>query len=61
MPELRNSRYRHLEVSRITGSPGAEIKGADLSRDLDEEVSGEIRQALLDNLVIFFRDQSPRV
>jgi taurine dioxygenase len=58
MPELRNSQYRHLEVSRIAGSLGAEIEGVDLSRDLDEEVIGEIRQALLDNLVIFFRDQT---
>ena len=29
----------------------------DLSRDLDDDVLGEIRQALLENLVIFFRDQ----
>jgi taurine dioxygenase len=57
MSELRNSEYRHLEVSRIAGSLGAEIAGVDLSRDLDDEVLGEIRRALLDNLVVFFRDQ----
>ncbi|WP_207792037.1 TauD/TfdA dioxygenase family protein [Siccirubricoccus phaeus] len=57
MPELRNSTYRHLEVSPIAGTIGAEIAGVDLAQDLPEEVMGEIRQALLDNLVIFFRDQ----
>jgi taurine dioxygenase len=57
MSELRNSAYRHLEVHRIAGSLGAEIEGVDLSRDLDDEVLGEIRHALLDNLVIFFRGQ----
>jgi taurine dioxygenase len=57
MSELRNSEYRHLEVSRIAGSLGAEIDGVDLSRELDDEVLGEIRRALLDNLVVFFRGQ----
>ncbi|MCO6417493.1 TauD/TfdA family dioxygenase [Siccirubricoccus sp. KC 17139] len=57
MSELRNSAYRHLEVSPIAGTLGAEVTGVDLSRDLSEEVMGEIRRALLDNLVIFFRDQ----
>lgn len=58
MPELLNSQYRHLEVSHITGSLGAEVAGVDLSRDLDDAVLGEIRQALLDTLVIFFRGQT---
>ncbi|GGC45142.1 alpha-ketoglutarate-dependent taurine dioxygenase [Siccirubricoccus deserti] len=57
MSELRNSEYRHLEVSRIAGSLGAEIDAVDLSRELDDEVLGEIRRALLDNLVVFFRGQ----
>lgn len=58
MSELRNSAYRHLEVHRIAGALGAEIEGVDLSRDLPDEVLGEIRRALLDNAVIFFRGQS---
>jgi taurine dioxygenase len=58
MPALRNSEYRHLEVNRIAGSLGAEVAGVDLSRPLEAQVMAEIRQALLDNLVIFFRDQS---
>ncbi len=51
-------RYRYIEASRIAGSLGAEITGVDLAQDLTDEVMGEIRQALLDHLVIFFRDQA---
>ncbi len=57
MTALRNSGYRHIEVERIAGSLGAEIAGVDLAQDLPEDVLAEIRQALLDNQVIFFRDQ----
>jgi taurine dioxygenase len=49
--------YRSITVDRVAGALGAEISGVDLSRPLDDGVIGEIRQALLDNLVIFFRDQ----
>ena len=58
MTALRNSGYRHLEVEKISGSLGAEVSGVDLSQELPDEVIAEIRQALLDNLVIFFRDQA---
>jgi taurine dioxygenase len=58
MTALRNSGYRHLEVEKISGSLGAEITGVDLAQELPDEVIAEIRQALLDNLVIFFRDQA---
>ncbi|MFT5739351.1 MAG: alpha-ketoglutarate-dependent taurine dioxygenase, partial [Gammaproteobacteria bacterium] len=37
---------------------GAFIEGVDLSQPLDDSVIAEIRQALLDYYVIFFRDQS---
>src|SRR3546814_429385 len=57
MTELRNRQYRHIEVHPIAGSLGAEIDGVDLSQELDDEVLGEIRSALLDNLVIFARNQ----
>jgi len=46
-----------IEVTPIAGALGAEISGVDLSGELDDEMVGEIRQALLDHLVIFFRDQ----
>ncbi len=49
--------YRYLEVRPIAGALGAEIHGVDLARPLDGEVVAEIRQAFLDHLVIFFRDQ----
>jgi taurine dioxygenase len=57
MTALRNTGFRHIEVERIAGALGAEVQGVDLSQDLPEDVLAEIRQALLDNLVIFFRDQ----
>jgi alpha-ketoglutarate-dependent taurine dioxygenase len=51
--------YRTISVNRIAGALGAEISGADLARsNLDDEVIGEIRQALVENCVIFFRDQN---
>ncbi|MFO1024463.1 MAG: TauD/TfdA family dioxygenase [Acetobacteraceae bacterium] len=49
--------YRHLDVQKIAGAGGAEIRGVDLSKDLPQDVLAEIRAALLDNLVIVFRDQ----
>ncbi|MBK1657379.1 TauD/TfdA dioxygenase family protein [Paracraurococcus ruber] len=54
---LRNDGYRHIEVSRIAGALGAEIGGVDLSQEVPEAVLAEIRRALLDHQVIFFRDQ----
>ncbi|MEX2618244.1 MAG: TauD/TfdA family dioxygenase [Alphaproteobacteria bacterium] len=50
--------YRQIEVRPISGALGAEIFGADLSRDLPDDTIAEIRRAWLDNLVIFFRDQT---
>lgn len=48
---------RTIGVQPIAGALGAEISGVDLSKPLSDETIGEIRQALLDHLVIFFRDQ----
>lgn len=47
----------HVTVMPIAGALGAEIGGVDLSQPLDVETTGAIRQALLDHLVVFFRDQ----
>jgi taurine dioxygenase len=47
-----------IEVRPISGAVGAEIGGVDLSRDLGAETIRQIRQAWLDHLVIFFRDQN---
>lgn len=49
--------YRHIEVCPIAGALGAELRGVDIARSLEDEVVAEIRQALLDHLVIFFRQQ----
>ena len=50
--------YRHFQAVPISGALGAEIRGVTLSQELTDEVISEIRQALIDHLVIFFRDQN---
>ena len=50
-------RFRHIEVRPIAGALGAEVHGVDASGPIDAEVLAEIRQAWLDHLVIFLRDQ----
>lgn len=46
-----------IEVKPIATALGAEIAGVDLAAELSEEVTAEIRAALLEHCVIFFRDQ----
>lgn len=46
-----------FEVRPIAGALGAELHGVDLSQDLPDATVAALRQALLDHLVIFFRDQ----
>ncbi|WP_374449640.1 TauD/TfdA dioxygenase family protein, partial [Stella sp.] len=46
-----------ITVRKVAGALGAEISGLDLRRGLDPETARTVRQALLDHLVIFFRDQ----
>lgn len=46
-----------ITVTPIAGALGAEIGGVDLGRPLTADSIAEIRKALLDHLVIFFRDQ----
>ena len=48
-----------IEVTKLTGSIGAEIKGVDLSTDLSSETVAAIKDALYDNYVVFFRNQKP--
>ncbi len=45
-------------AERIAGALGAEVHGLDLARGLDDEAVAFIRNALLDYLVVFFRDQA---
>jgi len=46
-----------IQISPIADALGAEISGVDLSRRLAPETVTSLRQALLDHLVIFFRNQ----
>ena len=49
--------YQRITVSPIAGALGAEIRGLDIGAGLDEAAIAEIRRALLEHLVIFFRGQ----
>jgi taurine dioxygenase len=49
--------YRHIRVRPVSGALGAEIEGVNAAQTLPDEVIVEIRQALLDHLVVFFRGQ----
>lgn len=49
--------FQRIRLQPISGSLGAIVHGVDLRGPLDEATYGEIKQALLDNLVLFFRDQ----
>ncbi len=46
-----------VDIHPVAGAIGAEISGVDLSRELPAEIVAGIRRALLDHLVVFFRDQ----
>ena len=49
--------YRHICVQPVAGALGAVISGCDISRSLAPQAVAEIRQALLDHLVVFLLDQ----
>ena len=49
--------HEQIRIHPLTTALGAEIEGVDLSRPLARETVATLRQALLDHLVIFFRDQ----
>ena len=57
MDDARERRYRHIEVRRVAGALGAELHGVDAAAALADDVVAEIRQALLDHLVVFLRGQ----
>ncbi len=50
--------YQAIETERLTGGLGAEVRGVDLSKPLSNSVAADLRRALVDHLVLFFRDQS---
>ena len=49
--------YQTIEVKKLTPYIGAEIAGVDLSRPLGNRQFQEVHDALMENLVVFFRDQ----
>src|ERR1700752_5471275 len=49
--------YASIQVEKLTPHTGAEVSGVDLSRPLDERTFKEVHDALIENGVIFFRDQ----
>src|SRR6516164_8270538 len=49
--------YQTIEVRNSTPHIGAEIRGVDLSNPLGNQQFQEVHDALMDRLVIFFRDQ----
>lgn len=48
---------RSITVTPLSPHIGAEIGNIDLTKPLDPQQVGELREALLEHLVIFFRDQ----
>lgn len=46
-----------IEIRPLTPAIGAEIHGVDLRQPLGSDEVSQIRKALLDHLVVFFRDQ----
>jgi taurine dioxygenase len=49
--------YRTIAVSPVAGKIGARVDGVDLTRALSDAQSGEIHDALMRHLVLFFRGQ----
>src|SRR6187397_2815211 len=49
--------YQTIEVRKVTPVIGAEVHGVDLTKPLGNQQFQEIHDALMNNLVIFFRDQ----
>jgi alpha-ketoglutarate-dependent taurine dioxygenase len=54
---LASLEWRHFEVERLGATIGAVLHGVNLCHHLSDEVIAEIRRALHEYKVIFFRDQ----
>jgi len=54
---LASLRWRNFDAHQLGATVGAEISGVDLTTALPEDVVEELRHALYDYKVIFFRDQ----
>ena len=49
---------RTIEVTPLTRHIGAEVRGVDLREPLDDATYEDVHQALMDHLVLFFREQN---
>ena len=47
-----------ININQITGNIGVEIQGVDLSKKVPDSLFNEIRDAFVENGLIFFRDQN---
>src|SRR5215831_12901320 len=52
------SAYQSIEVKKLTPTIGAEIFGVDLGKPLGNQQFQEVHEALMENCVVFFRDQT---
>ena len=52
-----NAPLERIQVTPVSPAVGAEIAGVDISQTLDDQTVAEIRAALLEHLVVFFRGQ----
>ncbi len=56
--QVERKPYEAIQVRRLTPLIGAEISGVDLSGRLGNQAFDEIHRALMEHLVVFFRDQT---
>ena len=56
--KLETMQYQTIQVTPLTPTIGAEIAGVDLAKPLTEQQFEEIHAALIQHLVIFFREQT---
>ncbi len=54
---LASLQWRTLDAHQVGATVGAEISGVDLTAELSDDVVAELRQALSDYKVLFFRNQ----
>ena len=50
--------YKHIQVTPVGGSLGAEVAGVDVANGVSSEAMQEIRRAFAEHLVIVMRDQT---
>jgi alpha-ketoglutarate-dependent taurine dioxygenase len=54
---LAELRWQHFQVRRLSATIGGEVEGVDLTRPIPHQVVDDLRRALHEYKVLFFRDQ----